>query len=129
MRILIALAALTIIVMPVQAKDSRDDEWQPIRLPGKTEVQVLTSRSASKMADMARFYKAAKESRSDCRIKMQGQQLIVCINPRGNMVFEVRYDSVRETLTVTEATINITKGGRSTYAEDELVTMMKEFFN
>lgn len=128
MRILTALAAL-IIAMPVFAKETRDDEWQPIRLPEKTEVQALTSRSAIKIADMARFYKATKESRSDCRIKTQGPQLIICINARGNMIFEVRYDSVRETLTVTEATINLTKGGSSHYDEDELVEMLKGFFN
>ncbi len=128
MRILTALAAI-IVAMPVEAKETRDDEWQPIRLPEKTEVQALTSRSAIKIADMARFYKATKESRSDCRIKTQGPQLIICINARGNMIFEVRYDSVRETLTVTEATINLTKGGRSHYDEDELVEMLKGFFN
>lgn len=128
MRILTALAAL-LIAMPALAKDTRDDEWQPIRLPGNTEFQALTSRSVIKIADMARFYKVTKEAKSDCRIKTQGRQLIICINSRGNMIFEVRYDSVRETLTVTEATINLTKGGRSEYAEDELVKMMKEFVN
>lgn len=127
MRILIALAALTVAI-PVLAKDSRDDEWQPIRLPGKTVVQVLTSTSATKMADMARFYKVTKDAKSDCRIKTQGRQAIVCINSRGNMIFEVRYDSVLETLTITEATINLTKSGRSYYVEDGLVKMIAEMF-
>ncbi len=127
MRAVLCLAFLTTAV-PAFAKETRD-EWEPMRLPSWTQVSVMTKKAVINIADMGQFYRRTREAKSDCKIKTQGPQYIICINQRGDMVLKISYDSIGEIVAISEARIKLNKGGETHYEEKELVDMIKEFFN
>jgi len=125
MRSLLCFAFL-IMASPAFAEQTRD-EWEPIRLPPSTQVSVSTPKAIINIATMAKFYNAAKISKSDCKIKTQGSQYIICINRLGDIVFEISYDSIGEVVSIFKARLKLHKSGTDYYEGSSLVDMVREF--